>query len=239
MARKEKPAIAPWLFRGEPFTQDDAEYSKAFGFVYLITNLTSGRMYVGRKYFTSKKGKRRVPSDWESYCGSCQELKDDIESQGHSNFRREIIEIYPTRGQVNYGEVAEQVKRDVLTAKTAQGERLYYNGNIMSRWFVSTGGWNHTEELKKRHSELVTGKVRTPEMRARYSAAKKGIPKSQEHKKKLSAVNLGKKQTESTKAKRVATMKTLKWWTDGVRCQRSIECPDGWRAGRIINKNKS
>lgn len=235
MARVKKQPLQcePWTFRGEPFTQEDVNDMKPYGFVYLITNRMSGRMYVGRKYFTAKKGKVRIPSNWEVYFGSSDELLADIEKYGHENFERIILSLHKTRGLTNYGEVSEQMKRDVLTTKAEDGSRLYYNGNILSRWFVSTGGWHHTDEWKRNHSEKVTGKVRTPEMRAKYSETHKGIPKSAKHKEKLAAANRGKKQSKETISKRSSAMQTLRWWNDGTKNCRSIECPEGWLPGRI------
>ena len=239
MARKKAPLVCePWQFRGEPFTQEDVDEMKPYGFVYLITNKLTGRMYVGRKYFTAKKGKKRVAGNWEVYFGSCDELLADIEKLGHDNFERVILSLHKTRGLVNYAEVSEQMKRDVLTAKAEDGSRLYYNANIMSRWFVSTGGWNHTDEWKRDHSKKVTGKVRTPEMKAKYSAVHKGVPKTADHKEKLAAAGRGKKQSEKTKAKRSDAMSTLKWWNNGTKNCRAVECPEGYQPGRIKGQMK-
>ena len=64
----------PWLYEGKPFTSDDI--GDFFGYVYLITNKTTGKKYIGRKYFVQnrkpKGGKRRVTkeSDWKKYYGS-------------------------------------------------------------------------------------------------------------------------------------------------------------------------
>ena len=72
----------PWLYKGKPFTTDDI--GDLFGFVYRITNLSTGKQYIGRKYFWQKRkpkgGKRRVTSesDWKRYFGSSEELKRDI-----------------------------------------------------------------------------------------------------------------------------------------------------------------
>ena len=43
----------PWLYNGLPFTSDDiGDY---YGFVYRITNLCTGKQYIGRKYFVQKE----------------------------------------------------------------------------------------------------------------------------------------------------------------------------------------
>ena len=43
----------PWIYEGRPFTSDDiGDY---YGFVYCITNTSTGRKYIGRKYFVQKR----------------------------------------------------------------------------------------------------------------------------------------------------------------------------------------
>ena len=39
----------PWHYKGTAFTSDDI--GDFFGFVYCITNIKSGKQYIGRKYF--------------------------------------------------------------------------------------------------------------------------------------------------------------------------------------------
>ena len=57
-----------------------------YGFVYLITNKSNKRQYIGRKYFWSfrtppgKKRKAKQESDWKKYYGSCPELKEDLKN---------------------------------------------------------------------------------------------------------------------------------------------------------------
>ena len=71
-----------WIYNNEPFESD--AIGNHFGFVYCITNKTTGRKYIGRKYFWSfrtppgKKRKVKQESDWKKYYGSCPELKEDI-----------------------------------------------------------------------------------------------------------------------------------------------------------------
>ena len=119
-----------WLYEGKPFTSDDI--GDFFGFVYRITNLQSGRQYIGRKYFYQKRkpkgSKRRVTSesDWKRYYGSSAELKQDVKEYGRDNFRREIISLHTTKGWVNYEETRQLFLNNVLSE-----DENYYNSNIL------------------------------------------------------------------------------------------------------------
>ena len=127
----------PWLYKGKPFTTDDI--GDLFGFVYRITNISTGKQYIGRKYFWQKRkpkgGKRRVTSesDWKRYFGSSEELKRDIKDLGRENFRREIISVHSTLGQTNYEETRQLFLNNVLT-EHVDGLPKYYNSNILGRY---------------------------------------------------------------------------------------------------------
>ena len=94
-----------WTYKGSTFTSDDI--NDFFGFVYRITNLQSGKQYIGRKYFWQKRkprgGKRRVTSesDWKRYYGSSKELNTDRKLLGNSTFKREILSTHTRLGDVN------------------------------------------------------------------------------------------------------------------------------------------
>ena len=128
----------PWIYKGNPFTSDDiGDY---YGFVYRITNTTNGKSYIGRKYFVQKRkprgGKRRVTSesDWKRYFGSSEELKQDIKCIGRDSFRREILSLHTTLGQVNYEETKQLFLHNVLTEALDDGTPKYYNSNILGRY---------------------------------------------------------------------------------------------------------
>ena len=108
------------------------------GFVYLITNLTNDRKYIGKKlarFKTTKpplkgrKNKRRgyKESDWKTYWGSSDNLLADVEKLGKDKFTREIIHYCPSRGVLSYLEAKEQFDRRVLETND------YYNGIINVR----------------------------------------------------------------------------------------------------------
>jgi len=128
----------PWIYEGRPFTSDDI--GDNYGFVYCITNTTTGQKYIGRKYFVQKRkpkgGKRRVTSesDWKRYFGSSDELKQDIGRMGKENFRREIISLHRTLGKVNYEETRQLFINGVLTESLEDGTPAYYNSNILGRY---------------------------------------------------------------------------------------------------------
>ena len=128
----------PWHYKGTAFTSDDI--GDFFGYVYRITNIQSGRQYIGRKYFYQKRkpkgGKRRVTSesDWKRYYGSSDELKRDVKEYGKDNFRREIISLHETLGKVNYEETKQLFLHNVLMEALDNGEPAYYNSNILGRY---------------------------------------------------------------------------------------------------------
>ena len=129
----------PWMYEGKPFTSDDiGDY---YGFVYRITNTTSSKSYIGRKYFVQKRkpkgGKRRVTSEsnWKQYYGSSDELKRDIRDFGRENFRREILSLHTTLGRVNYEETKQLFLHNVLAEKLDDGSPAYYNSNILGRYY--------------------------------------------------------------------------------------------------------
>jgi hypothetical protein len=112
-----------WTHNGKIFESDDiGEY---VGFVYVITDLTNDKKYIGKKNFWSTrrlpplKGQKRrrtkkSESDWQDYFGSNEEVKLLVEASGRSRFKREIIRLCRTKGEMSYFEAKEQFDRDVL-----------------------------------------------------------------------------------------------------------------------------
>jgi hypothetical protein len=130
-----------WLF--ESLVVDSLPEDCA-GFVYLITNNTTGRKYIGKKLARFKRTTYRVvklkngnkkrkkirgtiDSDWQTYYGSSPELSKDIEQLGIENFSREILYYCKTKSECSYIEAREQFSRRVLESDD------YYNGHIQVR----------------------------------------------------------------------------------------------------------
>lgn len=111
------------------------------GFVYLITNLTNNRKYVGKKLskFSKttyrvvklkngtkkrKKIRSKIDSDWQTYYGSSVELLADVTQLGADKFKREILHYCNAKAVCSYMEAKEQFDRKVLESTD------YYNGII-------------------------------------------------------------------------------------------------------------
>jgi hypothetical protein len=110
---------------------------KAFGFIYIVTNLTNNRKYIGKKQLQFRK-KRKLKSrknskilysesDWKTYTGSCRELNEDIEKLGKLNFSFEIIKFCKNKWELGYEEIQLQIQNEVIKRPE------YYNGIINCR----------------------------------------------------------------------------------------------------------
>lgn len=122
-----------WIYNNTDFTEE--QIGDNYGFVYKITNLKTGKKYIGKKFFYSsktkqikgKKKKYKVFSDWQTYYGSNEELKKDVIIHGKENFKREIIHLCASKGSAGYLEAKEQFVNGVLESDD------YYNTWIMVR----------------------------------------------------------------------------------------------------------
>lgn len=130
-----------WTYQGQIVESlpDDC-----IGFVYEITNLVTGRKYIGKKLakFTKTKYKtvklkngnkkkqrikEKIDSDWQTYYGSNDKLNQDVQELGAENFKREILFYCKSKAECSYIEAREQFARRVLESDD------YYNGHIQVR----------------------------------------------------------------------------------------------------------
>lgn len=122
----------------------DALPEDCVGFVYIITNVITGRRYIGKKlakfskttYRTvrlkngkkkRKKIRSKIDSDWQDYYGSSPELTRDVQRLGTENFAREILFFCRSKSECSYVEAREQFNHRVLESND------WYNGHIRVR----------------------------------------------------------------------------------------------------------
>ena len=121
-----------WIYENKLYDEAPKKY---MGFVYLITDLTTNRKYIGKKLFwnTRKlkplKGKTRrrtqvVESNWKNYYGSNEELQQLVENSHAQRFEREILHLCTKKGIMSYLEARERFDRNVLLSDE------YYNNFI-------------------------------------------------------------------------------------------------------------
>jgi len=130
-----------WYYNDQEITELPED---VVGFVYLITCVTTGKMYVGKKLAKfakttykvvklkngtkkRKKIKSKINSDWQQYYGSSPNLTEDINQLGTGNFKREILYYCKSKAECSYIEAREQFSRRVLESDD------YYNGHIQVR----------------------------------------------------------------------------------------------------------
>lgn len=117
-----------WLYNGRPI--DESELEGYVGFVYVITNLEDDRVYIGKKTLKFRKtrvvkGKKKrylVDSDWRTYWGSNKLLHEDVLELGEDKFKREVLRLCKTKGELSYFEAKYQFETCALETDKAYNE---------------------------------------------------------------------------------------------------------------------
>jgi hypothetical protein len=117
-----------------------------YGFIYKITNLDNGWVYIGKKAFEhsqkvkiSKKAKKETgtrkrferkkkDSGWVDYYGSSAFLLKDLEANGF-NCKREVLKLCKDKSSLTYWEIHYMIENRVLFRDDC------YNGNISGKIF--------------------------------------------------------------------------------------------------------
>lgn len=124
-----------WFFLNTTDEFTEEHIGEAFGFVYMITHLKTGRKYIGKKFFTKSKTKQvkgkkkrsRVSSDWMTYWGSNKKLQEEVKENGVDQYIREILHLCKTRSECSYWETWEIFSRHALMHDS------YYNEWVSCR----------------------------------------------------------------------------------------------------------
>ena len=147
MLQVENPITVDNLINDENFSINDYE-----GYIYMTTILDTGRSYIGKKNFFHKNnvklGKKELAnlpvargkkptkkliikeSDWKTYYGSAQEIKDSIKLYSKERITRIVLRLCKTKKELTYYECKYLFQYGVLET---QGR--WVNDNIQGRFF--------------------------------------------------------------------------------------------------------
>jgi hypothetical protein len=133
---------------------DDENFvpSQYEGYIYMTTNLETGRSYIGKKNFFHKTnvklGKKELanlpvtrgrtkqtklvikPSDWKTYYGSSQEIKEDLKKYPKDKFVRVLLKLCKTKKELTYYENKYLFQYGVL-----EDPKKWINDNIQGRFY--------------------------------------------------------------------------------------------------------
>ncbi len=165
--------------------------------VFAITNLVTGKMYIGKAF--DLRGR------WSIYFSSLRkgtfcnkEMQADFDDFGAELFEIEVIEYCNT-------ETLEEMKQYYIDFYTSIGKKLY-NWDIRKTSQLNIGK-PRSEETRKKISKFRRGRYHTLETKVKIGSVKKGKPRSEETRQKLSAANKGKMLSGETKKKMSAAKK--------------------------------
>ena len=146
--------MSNWLYNldGVNIHMDENYTTNSYGFIYRITNLETGKFYIGKKSYIHNKKKKlgkkellalptsrgrkpttkteQVDSGWKTYWGSSKDLLADIKLLGEDKFERIILREAKNKKQLTYWEMHFQCTEEVLIGKNRS-----YNENILGRFF--------------------------------------------------------------------------------------------------------
>jgi hypothetical protein len=81
---------------------------KNIGFVYLISHKDSKAIYIGKKLYYNKVGKKKKEK-WQTYTSSSKELNSLIEKYGKDRFNFLIIDQADSKSLLSYKELLAQI----------------------------------------------------------------------------------------------------------------------------------
>lgn len=123
----------PWMYKDKVFTSEDI--NNVHGFIYLIKEKSTGRMYIGQKHFwtkkirtiNKKKKKVKCESDWKKYYSSSNYIMEKVSVEGTDDFERYILMLVQGDGMLNFYEMVLQIELKVLL------DDKYINGYVGGR----------------------------------------------------------------------------------------------------------
>ena len=139
-----------WLYKNKVIKTIEDFPKDCFGFVYEVTHIPTGKKYLGKKvlFFNQKKpltqkelleciGPGRKPkykriekeSDWKTYYGSQENIKQLVKEGKAEDFKREILYLASNKKMLTYIETKLLFLNEVLEKDE------YLNSNILGSFY--------------------------------------------------------------------------------------------------------
>jgi hypothetical protein len=139
-----------WLYNNEVVETIEDIPVNTFGFIYITTHIPSGMAYIGKKslYHNVKRkltkkelaeqtgrGRKSTTetiqkeSDWKTYYGSEDFIKQRIKEKKQDEFKREIIHFVENKKMLTYFECKYQFMYGVIENEN------YLNSNILGKFY--------------------------------------------------------------------------------------------------------
>jgi hypothetical protein len=139
-----------WLYNNEVVETIEDIPANTFGFIYITTHTPSGMAYIGKKslYHNVKRkltkkelaeqtgrGRKSTTetiqkeSDWKTYYGSEDFIKQRIKEKKQDEFKREIIHFVENKKMLTYFECKYQFMYGVIENEN------YLNSNILGKFY--------------------------------------------------------------------------------------------------------
>jgi hypothetical protein len=140
-----------WLYKNKEIYSLEDIPNNIFGFIYITTHIPTGKKYLGKKslYHSTnvKLGKKEIAnlpitrgrtkltkqvikeSDWKSYYGSEEFIKQRIKEKKQEEFTREIIHFVENKKLLTYFECKYQFIYNVLESNE------WMNSNILGKFY--------------------------------------------------------------------------------------------------------
>ena len=194
-------------------------------YIYRITNKINGKTYIGQHKYKDLN---------DNYMGSGILITRAQKKYGMENFEKEIL-----YSRIQYKKTADGMEKFAIAKERALG-KAEYNISDGGQGGPLHKGKCHSEETKRKLSDLRKGIRHTEEWKIRHSDAMKGTNNpfygkrhSEETRKKISEARKGYKVSEETRKKISETNRGKHWYNNGEINVKAKECPEGFVKGRI------
>ena len=139
-----------WLYKNQEIKELTDMPENTFGYIYEITHLPTGKKYLGKKQLISvqKKalGKKELAliidkraskkktvikeTDWKTYYGSQEDVKQLVKDSDLKDFKREILMFVSNKKLLTYYEDKYLYINEVIEPGSN-----YFNSNVSGRFF--------------------------------------------------------------------------------------------------------